>query len=368
MKILCRDARPCVSTVVTILTNGLQIMEIIIAIGFILLITIILLGFWQLNRQQAEKWYEFETKISTNDQALEVLTQWLHEMRHSIDHQTATVHQQIEATHQVLSTRLDHANRIFSELNRELGQVQEIGRQIQKFQDIIQSPKLRGNVGEQILNDLLEQVLPHQNFKLQYRFKKGLVVDAIISTDKGIIPVDAKFPLSSFRRYMELKKSDHRKNLGLEFAANVKKYIDQVSEKYILPEEGTVDFALIYIPSEVVYYEILQQGDQISNYANHKNVLLVSPNSFYYFLKIILVALEGKRIEMAGQKILTVLNGLRQDNRRLTEQLRILTSHLTNAKNALDRVNLESQHLTSHLEDSRFLSIDPAEKEPRQPS
>ncbi len=324
---------------------------------FILLFITILTTFWQIFRFQNRKWQEFETKIAGNNQAIDVLTQWLHEIRNSLDRQTATLNQQFETTNQVISNRLDNAAKIIQTISLELGQVQEIGRQIQRFQDIIQSPKLRGNIGEQILNSLLAQILPQSNFQFQYRFKKGTIVDAIIFTDKGSIPIDAKFPLNAFRRFRAAKTEEERKKYTLEFAADVKKHIDQVSSRYILPEEGTVEFALIYIPSELIFYEILQNGEQMMNYAHQKRILIVSPNSFFYFLKIILVALEGKRLEIAGREIMNMLNALRQDGQRLSEQLRILTNHLTNAKNALDRVNQETNHLCDHLENSRHLEL-----------
>jgi DNA recombination protein RmuC len=339
-------------------------MEIFIISGFFTLLLLAILGFWQLTRNQERRWNALETRLSGNNQAIDVLTEWLHEMRKSIDRQTSTLSRQFENTTEVIHNRLENTSRIMNTLNRELGQIQEIGRQIQKFQDFIQSPKLRGNIGEQILNDLLGQVLPRTHFSLQHRFKNGLLVDAIVQTDKGLIPIDSKFPLSAFRQFQEAKDPKLRQKSGALFANDLKKHIDSVSSKYILPEEGTVDFALIYIPSEVVYYEILQMGDQIAQYASQKHVLMVSPNSFYYFLKIILVAMEGKRIETAGRKILGILNGLRQDGQRLTEQLRILNSHLNNSRNALDRVNHESQQLCDRLENTKYLDFEATEPPP----
>lgn len=332
-------------------------MEIYLIIGFFSLLLLVVFGFWQIMRIQERRWENFETRLAGNNQAMDVLTEWLHEMRKSIDHQTSTLSHQFENTNEAIQHRLENASRIFNNLNRELGQIQEIGHQIQKFQDLIQSPKLRGNIGEQILKDLLEQILPKNHFQLQHRFKNGLIVDAIIQTDKGLIPIDSKFPLSGFRQFREAKDTQSRQKAGAFFASNLKKHIDSVSSKYILPDEGTVDFALIYIPSEVIYYEILQMGDQIAHYANQKHVLMVSPNSFYYFLKIILVAMEGKRIEMAGRKILGILKGLRQDGQQLTEQLRILNNHLTNSKSALERVNHASQQLCDRLENTQNLDI-----------
>lgn len=326
------------------------------------------LGFWQLMRFQQRKWFEFETKIAANDQTIQVLTQWLQGMRQSLDHQTHTLSQQFEATNQVLGSRLDNTARIMNSVSVELGQMQEIGRQIQRFQDFLQAPKLRGNIGEQVLTDLLEQALPRENFQLQYRFQKGTIVDAVIFTDKGKIPIDAKFPIEAYRHFQAARTDDARKKSAREFVADVKRYLDQVSHKYILPEEGTVDFSLIYIPSEIIYYEILQQSESLALYAQQRRVLLVSPNSFYYFLKIILMALEGKRLELAGRQILNVLAGLRQDSQRLAEQLRILTTHFVNAKNGLDRVNHEAAQLMHQLEATKYLNVTPAPPESSAPS
>ncbi|MCK5737978.1 DNA recombination protein RmuC, partial [bacterium] len=328
--------------------------------GFGGLILAFMAGFWMLLRSQDQRWREFDNKIASNNQTIELMTQWLHEMRGSVERQTSMFYRQFETSNQVINSRLDNATRLMSSVSTELGQIQEIGRQIQRFQDILQSPKLRGNLGEQILKDLLEQVLPPAQFKWQHRFKKGTQVDALIITDKGSIPVDSKFPLESFRRFRNAKTDPDRKKWGGQFVTDVKKHVDSVSTKYILPEEGTVDFALIYIPNEVVYYEILQTGEVLSTYANQKNVLFVSPNNFYYFLKVVLVALEGKRLEAAGQHILKFFKTLQQDGRRLSDQLRVLTTHMNNAKNSLDRVNNEVVELVNRIEEAKYMDFQPA--------
>jgi len=324
------------------------------AIGLGIFIFLLFIGFWMIYQRQEKRLHEWMTR-ENNDQSIQILTQWLQDMRGSVEHQTSKLYHQVELNNQAIGNRLDSATRVISDISRELGQIQEIGRQIQKFQDVLQSPKLRGNLGEHILYDLLEQVLPKSHFRLQHRFRHGQVVDATILTDKGLLPIDAKFPLNNFRRAMSLKADPEKTKAFREFARDVKKYIDSVSSKYILPEEGTLDFAIIYIPSEPIYYEIIQQGDHIYNYAHQKNVLLVSPNSFYYFLKIIMIALEGKRIEEVSQRILKVFAGIRRDTCKVSEGLRILTSHIVNAKNAIDRTNNEFLQLANRIEDTKYL-------------
>jgi DNA recombination protein RmuC len=125
----------------------------------------------------------------------------------------------------------------YGRVAQELGRVQEIGHQMRDFQDFLKSPKLRGNIGEQVLRDLLDQVLPKGNFQLQYQFREGQIVDAIIKTRQGIIPIDSKFPLESFRKISETKSANKEQSLR-EFIREIKKHIDDIARKYILPQEG----------------------------------------------------------------------------------------------------------------------------------
>ena len=224
----------------------------------------------------------------------------------------------------------------YGKMAQELGRIQEIGHSMKDFQDFLRSPKLRGNVGEQILRDLLDQILPKQNFTLQYQFREGERVDAIIKTKQGLIPIDSKFPIEDFKR-MSQASSQEEEQLQREFARSIKKHIDDISKKYILPEEGTVDFALMYVPSEPVYYEITLNQPDLLDYGYNKKVYFVSPNSFYYFLKIIMIGLEGAKIEETSKKILVGLKAIQQESMKFGDELGTLTSHIDHAKSASDR-------------------------------
>jgi len=237
---------------------------------------------------------------------------------------------------------------------RVIGELQETARQMSDLQTFLKSPKLRGSIGEQVLRDLLEQYFPYTQFKIQYKFKTGRVIDAILKTDKGIIPIDSKFPMENFQKYIQTKEEKEKKEYFRGFARDVKKHIDDISEQYILPQEGTVDFAVMYIPAETVYYEVIKNID-LNRYAVDKRVLVVSPNSFYYFLKVLMIGLEGKRIEEATKRILEMLAAIQKDSGKFSEQLRILTSHLNNARLALDRVNSEYAKLSSKIDQTKLL-------------
>ena len=237
----------------------------------------------------------------------------------------------------------------YSKMAYELGKVQEVGRGIKEFQEFLRSPKLRGNIGEQILRDLLEQILPKESFSLQYQFQEGQIVDAVVKTNQGIIPIDSKFPLENFKR-IKAENSEEKTVGQKDFIRDIKKHIDDIAKKYILPSEGTVDFALMYVPSEPVYYEITLNQPQILDYGYQKKIYFVSPNSFYYFLKIIMIGLQGAKIEEGAKKILNGMKAVQQEALKFEGELSILTSHIDHAKTASERAQNRFGRLVGKIE------------------
>ena len=336
-------------------------MSIELLIGFVALGVIFVISILLMWRAQERRWRQF-LQNQKNDQTLSVITQWLQDMRGGLDRNTSSLQQQLQMTNRIIGDRLDNAAQVINKVSKELGQVEEIGRQIKEFQNFLRSPKLRGNIGEQILRDLLEQVLPRPNFKLQHRFSYGQIVDAVIVTDKGLIPVDAKFPLDNFRQIERAQSENERRVFIRNFSRDVKKHINDVSAKYILPAEGTVDFAIMYIPSESIYYEIIAGDAAVSEYAQTHHVVIVSPNSFYYFLQIILMGLEGQKIEETAKRILNALSAIKKDSAKVGDGLRVLNSHVTNAKNAMDRVNSDFLLLTGKIDEARHIETSSTNK------
>jgi len=248
----------------------------------------------------------------------------------------------------------------YSKMAYELGKVQEVGHNIKEFQEFLRSPKLRGNIGEQILRDLLEQMLPRENFSLQYQFHEGQIVDAIVKTNQGIIPIDSKFPMENFRLMQKSKDNAEKDMAKRNFARDIKKHINDISKKYILPSEGTVDFALMYVPSEPIYYEITLNQPEILDYGYDKKIYFVSPNSFYYFLKIIMVGLEGAKIEQGAKRILNGMKAVQQESLKFEEELSVLTSHINHAKTSSDRAQNRFGRLSGKIE--RLGELDEPEK------
>lgn len=238
---------------------------------------------------------------------------------------------------QAMNERLDNAARVISQVQKNIGEFSEIGRGMKDLQDFLRSPKIRGNIGEQVLKEMLGQFLPKESFNLQYTFKSGEKVDAAIKTAGGIIPVDSKFPMENFRKMTGAETDAEKKISERDFVKDVKNHIDAISKKYILTEEGTIDYALMYIPSEGVYYEVVN-NPSLFDYSQERRVLPVSPTTFYAYLRAILMSFEGQKIESRAKEILSSLRAIQKDYEKTEENLGVLQKHLTNAYNMMSNV------------------------------
>jgi len=264
------------------------------------------------------------------------------------------VQTQLAQTNKTIDDRLNKAASLFSDISKGLGTVHEFSRQLSSLRDVFYSPKLRGNIGEEVLRELLEQVLPHSSYATQFKFKEGQVVDAVVKTKQGLIPIDSKFPLENFRALKDATP-EQEDSVRKTFERDIKKHIEAIRTKYILPGEGTVDFAVMYVPSEAVYYEIVQRSEVLVDFASEKKVYLVSPNTFYYFLKVIMIGLEGTRMEEVAKQILQLLKTVQRDSASFSEELSVLSRHVTNAKNASERVTGKFDRLTGTLQQADLL-------------
>ncbi|MGB9706596.1 MAG: DNA recombination protein RmuC [Microgenomates group bacterium] len=242
-----------------------------------------------------------------------------------------------QQTSKAISERLDRAAQVIAGVQKSLGEMSEIGRGMKDLQEFLRSPKLRGNIGEQVLKELLGQMLPKQSFHLQYTFRSGVTVDAAIKTASGIIPVDSKFPMENFRKMMGAKSDEEKKVAEKDFVRDVKNHIEAISSKYILTDEGTIDYALMYIPSEAVYYEVVNNPD-LFDYAGKKRVLPVSPMTFYAYLKAILASFEGQKIEQKARQILAAIRAIQKDYQKVDASLSVLGRHIQNAYNQMSNV------------------------------
>ncbi len=280
-----------------------------------------------------------------------------------VNSQLGQMTQQIQKSTGDLNTRLDNAARVVQEVSKGLGilseatkKVFEVGKDIASLQEILRSPKLRGGLGELFLGELLAQIFPPAYFALQHKFKSGEAVDAVIKLGNSLVPVDAKFPLENFRRIVETASEDDRKTAKRKFISDVKKHIDAITGKYILPDEGTFDFALMYIPAENVYYELIIKDESLDtdkgllHYAFAKRVIPVSPNSFYAYLQTILLGLKGMHVEKQALEILKSLARLSGDFDKFKSDFELVGKHLTNVKTKYDDADKKLAKFSDRLQ------------------
>ena len=271
------------------------------------------------------------------------------------------VNAQLSQAQAQLGERFEGATRVFGELKSQLGQVAEmaarmenLGKEIQELQDILKAPKLRGQLGEVQLETFLSQVLPEKFWQTQYRFRDGQVVDAVIRLREHLVPVDAKFPLEAFQRLLKAENDAAKRQARREFVRAVKGRVDEIAQKYIRTDEGTFNFALMFVPSEAVYYEILVRGEgeneePVLAYATGRKVIPVSPNSFYAYLMTIALGLKGLQVEARAQAILQELTRLQGEFEKLGEKLHLLGRHLQNAMNQFQEADRLATRFSDRL-------------------
>lgn len=244
-----------------------------------------------------------------------------------------------------------------TQIREDLKQVQERVKDVSSFQDIFKSPKLRGQWGEASLEHILSQHFPRELYKIQHLFSSGEQVDAVLKLPNGrVLPIDAKFPAENFGKMIEAGGED-RDYFQKKFVEDVKMKINEITQKYILPSEGTVDFALMYIPAEAVYYEIVNNVGKefdLANYAWSKKIILTSPNTIYLTLRTVEHWFKDTQVSRQTQEILKRLSKIHQDAEKLMNDFRKLGSHLRNAVSSYDssekRLGLFSDRVERLLE------------------
>jgi len=284
----------------------------------------------------------------------DMLQQFSEQQSHQLQQTTNLVLQQLnrqqeaqDRSSHLMHTRIDTATKVVSDVQGKLLQLEEankrifdLGKDISSLQKILQAPKLRGGMGEIWLAELISQIIPADRFKLQYGFKGGEICDAVIFLrDGALLPIDSKFSLENFVKLLEADEAE-KPALRKLFGSDVKKRIDEIARKYIRPQEGTLEFAFMYVPAENVYYQAFIQDEPSMNllsYAFEKRVIPVSPSSFYAYLQVILFGLRGLEIEKSAKEIQKNLAGLQGDFGRFRETYDKVGTHLRHAQQSFEQ-------------------------------
>jgi len=253
---------------------------------------------------------------------LTMLSEQNRELRRNMDSKLSETHQaaqeQINYTIKTVQGITGQSSKQIADVVAGLTKLEETNKQVvnfsaqlQNLQDILKNPKQRGILGEYFLEETLRNVLPPNSYQMQYGFKNGDIVDAVIILQKKLIPVDSKFSLENYEKILACKNGDEREKLEKLFKQDLKNRIDETS-KYIKPEEGTMDFAFMFIPSEAIYYDLLinkigavqvNTRDLIEYAFRDKKVIIVSPTSFFAYLQTVLQGLRALQIEEGAKQI-----------------------------------------------------------------
>ena len=284
-------------------------------------------------------------KSQEDSRALSLMQQQVGQLTERLDRQLQAVNRQLQTTTGHIGERIADVKKDLGQVSQATRQVFEAARDISRLEKLLQAPKFRGGLGELLLGDLLGQILPPSGFSLQHRFKSGEIVDAVVRIGPNLVPVDSKFPYENFRRYVEMEESAERLHLKKVFVRDVKKHIDDIARKYILPDEGTFDFALMYIQAENIYYETIVRDENLGEeksiftYSLKKRVIPVSPNSFYAYLQVILLGLKGFRVEKTAQEIVRHLSRLQGDFNRFKTDFDLVGTHLQRAHSKFEEAD-----------------------------
>ncbi|MBI3273773.1 MAG: DNA recombination protein RmuC [Candidatus Colwellbacteria bacterium] len=296
------------------------------------------------------------------DSLSQAINDQLEKSRQASERATLSVHQQVQGFTQGMT-----------QLHEGLKSMHDSVKNVSSFQDLFRNPKLRGQWGEMSLEASLAQYFPKDRYLIQHYFSSGEAVDAALRLPNDILlPIDSKFNWDNFQKMVNADNDIHRDGYRKLFLSDVKKKVDEISSKYILPAEGTTDFALMFIPAETVYYEIINniKDVDISDYARKKKVMLISPNTFALSVSAIQHWYRDVHINQKTQSIIKKLETIVADSSKLADSFRKLGSHLSNATSAYEdsekRLELMTERVSKTIRIGETEEKAAAEGEPRQ--
>jgi DNA recombination protein RmuC len=319
-------------------------MVVLIALGAVVAAWIATLAAQRQSANQATALrQEMQTLVATQSQALAAQ---LGQLSQSVTTQLGQVNQQLQSGMASTGTLVSGAQKDVSEqlrastemlgtIRQQLGEVKQAGSEVseaaKQIQNVLGGAKTRGTLGEVTLERMLGDTLPEAGYKTQHRFSTGEAVDAVVRLGEKLLPVDSKFPLDGYRRLV-----DSGEDARVGFSLAVRKHAESIAKKYILPDEDTLDIALMFVPSEGVYYELLRSeisnGSPLDEYCRSKGVIAVSPSTLFAYLRVIMLGLRGMQIEENAKRLLASLTGLKKQMENFSDVYDRLGGHLRNAQ------------------------------------
>ena len=330
--------------------------SILIATGIVLILVVLGLLVWLIRSHS-----DSINKLTGQQSAMGLIQQQLDSLRTAQETTRDVLNKTLLDGQANLNRNLQSSIDTLTRLNTQIGQVQnaavqmqKVGDEVRRLQDILSSPKLRGQIGEWSLENLLANILPKDSYRLQYGFKDGKVVDALVQLADFSIPIDAKFPLPSFEKIVKAQTDDEKAKLRRQFIKDCTTHIDKIAADYIRPAEGTLDFAIMYIPAENVYYETIVkyagETQDILAYSLDKKVIPVSPNLLYVYLMTVAMGLHGLQIEKQAAEIRQNLKTLNASFADFLSNWDVLGKHLRNAYSQYDEADKKLDRFGMQLE------------------
>jgi DNA recombination protein RmuC len=314
----------------------------------------------QLIAMQAELAQAMQGTQQTISESQRTLLQQMNDadtrVRQRLDAVQSTVDRRLESVDTRIGQSMASSQETIGRIGEQLGgldqaakRIMEVGQDVSSLKDVLSPPKLRGAFGELLLEQLLNQCIPTAHYQTQYRFKDGTVVDAIIRTGDGLVPVDSKFPIDSYRRLLEAPVED-RDRMRRAFLRDVRLRVDEVA-KYIRPDEGTLDFACMYVPAEGIFYEIIagSTDEDSMTFALERQVHLVSPNTFFALLQVVGRGLARLQVQEDVKEFMGRLAQVRREFTHFRDEFDKLGTHLGHAKNKYDELDRWADKLDTRL-------------------
>jgi DNA recombination protein RmuC len=282
------------------------------------------------------------------------VTQQLGQVRQELQAGVANTGQLASDAQRDVALKLQSSTEALLQMSQKIGEVQQtsqdLSRATQTLQSVLGGAKTRGTLGEVTLERLLGDALPQSAYSTQHRFAStGAIVDAIVRSGERLLSIDSKFPLEAYRRLIESGDAARR-----DFCLAVRKHADSIAEKYILPDENTFDYALMFVPSEGVYYELLMSQDakygRLDEYCRGKRVFPVSPNTFYACLSAVAISLQGQKIEENARQLLAGMAGLKKQFELFLGAYEKIGGHLRHAQQCYEEADSRLSRARNSLE------------------
>ena len=286
------------------------------------------------------------------------------ELQNQLNELTRTLDAKLGDSTKAIREQFGQSAKIIQDVTEKLTRLDETNKQVigfadqlQNLQDILKNPKQRGILGEYYLETLLKNVLPPGSYQMQYPFKDGTIVDAVVFVRDKVIPIDSKFSIENYNRLTEEKDPLERERLEKTFKGDLKNRIDETA-KYVKPAEGTMDFAFMFIPHEAIYYDLLiaQVGavkvntrDLIEYAFKEKHVIIVSPTSFLAYLQTVLQGLNALKIEESAKEIRQNVELLGKHLVSYEEYMRKLGTHLGTTVNMYNAASKEFKKVDKNV-------------------